>query len=293
MTKTIRELCLMREIRNLMTWVVDGHHVITPSWIGKSFGFPELTSILEVSDVYPLLEELAVAGIFERFLHDMELICPNCSSSQELRSKYVCPYCGGHNLESGSRMVHTSGTDRKVAEGVMRCRDCQTNINLPKIIHRCYRCRLDYGINKLSLRPVWGYRLQEARRPDVVAHCVLDGAFMDLYRAAGYRVERFGFLKGQSGLSHMFDILACRGDENTAIIIASDPEAVGSQTVVSFYSKKMDVNPKRAILVAMPELSEEARKLADAYGIETVEGRDFQSVLAQFRTRVQTQRFNS
>lgn len=293
MTKTIREFCLMREIRNLMTWVVDGHHVITPSWVGKSFGFPELTRILEVSDVYPLLEDLAEAGIFERFLHDMELVCPNCSSSQELRSKYVCPYCGGQNLESGSGMVYTSGTDREMAEGVMRCQECETNINLPKIIHRCYRCGLDYGTNKLRLRPVWGYRLQEAKRSDVVAHCVLDGAFMDLYRAAGYRVERLGFLKGQSGLSHMFDILACRGDENTAIIIASDPKAVGSETVVSFYSKKMDVNPKRAILVAMPELSEEARKLADAYGIETVVGRDFQSVLTEFRARVQTQPFNS
>jgi hypothetical protein len=282
-----------------------------------SFGFPDLTRILDVADVTPLLEELASAGIFDRVAFDIELTCPRCNSPRELRAKYLCPLCGKYNLKKGSLIQHYPcgytgfreefasgedltcpkcrkelklvGTDYRVVDNMFNCRSCKANFTVPNIIHRCYHCNENFRLEELNPKSIWSYRFREELRGEVVANCVADAALVDLYKRAGYAAERLKPLKGVSGLSHVFDIVATKDDENTVIAVASNLAGVDSQSVISIFAKKVDVHPKHAILIAIPSLTADARKLADVYGIEIAEGRDFRHVLTQFQSRLQTE----
>ena len=299
-----------------MTWVVEGHENIRPVWVGKSFGFPELNRLLDVTDAKPLLEELASAGIFERIPFDVELTCLACGSAEALRTKFVCPFCGKYDLQKETFIVHLPcghtgprrefisgetlicpkckkglvlvGADYRIVENMFSCRSCKADFPVPSIIHTCYDCKRDLRLEEADPRLVWGYRFREDLRGEVMANCVMDAALMDLYRTAGYKVERLKLLKGESGVPHLFDVVATKNGDDTVIIVASDVLGVGSQSVVSFFVKKVDVHPKHAILIAIPEMTEEARRLANAYGIEVVEGRDFQAVLSQLQNTLQT-----
>lgn len=262
-------------------------------------------------DVAPMLEELASAGIFEKVPCDMELTCPTCNSSQELRMKYVCPFCGEPNLRKGSLVEHylcgyvgfrhefssgeklicpkcrkelrLVGTDYRLVENMFNCRSCKANFSVPGLVIRCHHCNENYSLEEPNLGTVWAYRFREELRGEVMANCVMDSALINLYQEAGYEVERSKQLKGESGLVHTFDIVATKEGRVTAILISSNPDDVGSEAVIGFFAKKVDVNPEHAILIAMPRLTEEAGKLAGVYGIETVEGRDLQEVVMQLR----------
>lgn len=286
--------------------------------MSRSFGFPELTRLLDVVDARPLLEELASSGVFERIPYDGELICPACGSPEALRTKYVCPFCGKYDLERGSLIEHypcgytgfrrefTSGedlicpkcrkelrlvgTDYRIVENMFNCRGCKANFSVPNITHTCHNCKRDLRLEEPDQRIAWGYHFREDMRGEVLANCVMDTAILNRYQAAGYAVERLRQLKGESGVPHLFDIVATKNGEDTVMVIASDRAAVGSQDVVGFFAKKVDVHPRQAILIAIPGMTEEARRLANAYGIEVVEGRDLQQVLDQLQDRLQNER---
>ncbi|MFH0849066.1 MAG: restriction endonuclease [archaeon] len=314
MSKSIRELCERREVRSLLAWVLEDNSEVKPTWIGKSFGFPELSRRLDVPDVTPVLEELTSVGIFEKVPCDMELTCPTCSSSQELRTKYVCPFCGELNLKKGPLVEHYScgyvgfrheftsgeklvcpkcrkelrlvGTDYRIVENMFNCKSCRANFSVPGFVVRCYHCSKNYSLEEPNLGIVWAYRFREELRGEVMTSCVMDSALVSLYLEAGYEVERSKQLKGESGLVHTFDIVSTKEEKKTAILISSSSDGVGSDAVISFFAKKVDVNPEYAVLVAMPRLTDDAKKLAEVYGIETVEGKDLQEIVMQLRNRL-------
>ena len=101
----------------------------------------------------------------------------------------------------------------------------------------------------------------------------------EFLQGRGFHVESPGFLKGKSGASHIFDILASTDDAAkniVAIDIASSPteDAVSEQSVISMFAKVFDVAPNVACLIAIPRMSENGRKLADLYKIRLIEAED-------------------
>lgn len=52
--------------------------------------------------------------------------------------------------------------------------------------------------------------------------------------------------------------------------MTSGTEEIGAESVVAFLGRVYDLNPRRAILVSMPNLSKDAQRLSGLYKVEVV-----------------------
>ena len=101
----------------------------------------------------------------------------------------------------------------------------------------------------------------------------------------GYGITEGAKLMGKSGVEHIFDMLAKRDDgfatHTIAICIAttagdSDTEA---GTVFSFANKAYDAGIQERIFIAIPELSQEAKELAEKQRIKVINEEQIESLL--------------
>jgi hypothetical protein len=56
--------------------------------------------------------------------------------------------------------------------------------------------------------------------------------------------------------------------------------------VISLFAKIFDVSPEKACLVAIPKLSENAKKMAEIYKIVTIEAKNLEEALTQVKQNI-------
>jgi len=83
----------------------------------------------------------------------------------------------------------------------------------------------------------------------------------------GYEITDGAKLKGKSGIEHTFDMLAQKDDGFTTYDIAICITAGGDKeaevaNIFSFANKAYDTGIQGRVLIAFPELSQEAKQLA-------------------------------
>ncbi len=105
-------------------------------------------------------------------------------------------------------------------------------------------------------------------------------------RTQGYEITEGAKLLGKSGIEHTFDMLAQRDDGFTNYTIAICITAGGSRetemgTIFSFANKAYDTGILDRILVVTPELSQEAKQLAQKQRIKVFDGERIETLLAQ------------
>ncbi|HEY5620485.1 MAG TPA: hypothetical protein VIK88_02380, partial [Candidatus Bathyarchaeia archaeon] len=101
-----------------------------------------------------------------------------------------------------------------------------------------------------------------------------------------FKVEMPGQIAGRSGALHRFDAIATKGPSEVVVldVMASDKQ-IDEVPVASLYAKIFDVAPSQAILVAIPNLTEKARKLAALYRISVIEASNSQEAAEQLKDR--------
>ena len=105
-----------------------------------------------------------------------------------------------------------------------------------------------------------------------------------LLRSVEYGVESPGKIQGKSGGSHIFDVVAARGEERLLIDVVRSEGEVDEQPVITMFAKMFDLPPpSRGILVAIPNLNKTARQLTNLYQITVVEGKDAEEVSAKLK----------
>jgi general secretion pathway protein E len=100
----------------------------------------------------------------------------------------------------------------------------------------------------------------------------------------GYEVTEAAKLLGKSGIEHTFDMVARRDDGLTSYTVAIDIVAGGDRqmetdTVFSLANKAYDCGILDRILVAIPELSQEAKELAAKQRIKVIDGERIDQLL--------------
>ncbi len=300
------------EVRRILSWTVQGHENHTPHWSeGEGYSFCELQKVLEQKDAATLLEELCSRGYFERYLVDTELACPKCGSVDHLRTRYSCPFCHGYRLIRATLVEHYGcgkvdlvekfekagelicpkcggklrliGTDYRTLQNVDWCVDCGRRSTVVNVVHLCSHCDISFDHEKAVLRPVYGYKFSENRRSEVIASCMLEASVIDIMMKKGYAIESPGSLTGKSGIAHTLDLVARSKGSLLIASIFAERKQVQAEHIVKHFAKAFDIGPERSLVIAMPRLSDEARKLAKLYGIEIVEGETATDVLNQMR----------
>jgi len=285
-----------------LTPIFDPKHGYTYPLVEAVVGEPAATE--------DFLNRLYEIGILRREVIDKVISCHKCGSSS-VSVRYCCPYCKSFNVKKSSLVEHIQcgyidvedrfkQKDKLVCPrchneltkpdvnyrkaGVWcTCNDCSKNFDIPVTSHFCRECKNVFVFEDAIYRDVYSYTLNQDVIKEAGVGFVLVAPLREFMQSLGFNVESPGFLKGKSGASHMFDIASWRGGTTRQVIVidlaTSGEGEVSEQAIIAMFAKVYDVTPDRAILVAIPRMSENGRKLAALYKIELVEGRNQKEAL--------------
>ncbi|MEM3522548.1 MAG: restriction endonuclease [Candidatus Bathyarchaeia archaeon] len=299
----------------LLSYMVNEVEYLEPKLDKEGYKFPTLNKILGEKSI-SILEELVEKGILKHYLVDVEIICPKCNSSI-LKDKYVCPFCTSFNLERKTLIEHYAcgavdflekfihddkyvcpkcnktlkliGTDYRKIENIYICRECGKNFSLPNIVHKCLICNHAFNYEEAKLNQVFGYKLNEDLKNEIIVNSVIEDPLIKILKKEGYSTESFGTLLGISGVNHTFELIARKNSEVIAITIVSDVKEVGVDVVTSHFAKAYDAHPTKSMIIAFPKLSNEAKKLANLYAIDVIEGETIEEIKKRFERKISFQ----
>lgn len=250
------------------------------------------------------LNHLHEVGILRREVLDKVISCPKCGSSS-VSVRYCCPYCKSFNVKKSSLVEHIQcgyidvedrfrlkeqlvcprchhaldkpDVNYRKAGVWCACNDCGKNFDIPVTSHFCRECKNIFVFEDAIYRDVYSYSLNQDVMKEAGVGYILVAPLREFFKNLGFNVESPGFLKGKSGTSHMFDIAAWKEGTTRQVIVidlaTSGEEAVSEQAIIAMFAKVYDVTPDRAVLIAIPRMSENGKKLASLYKIELVEGK--------------------
>ncbi|MGB9778660.1 MAG: hypothetical protein ACPLW8_04570 [Candidatus Bathyarchaeales archaeon] len=251
------------------------------------------------------LAGLYEAGILKRELYDRVVCCPRCGSVN-VSTQYSCPFCGSFNIKRSSLIEHVKcgfidveekflngnkfvcpkcngqlvelDMDYRKAGVWCTCDKCGKSFDIPAPRHFCRSCQTTFTFENAIIRDAYVYRLNEDFVKSVASEWAVLAPIRKLLEDRGFRVEAPGFLEGRSGVRHMFDMVAYnngRKTEKLVINVSTSPDGkpVPEHIIIDTFAKSFDSNVEKALLIAMPKVSENGRKLANLYKIRLIEAK--------------------
>lgn len=271
------------------------------------YSYPQVEAIIgDPATTEEFLNRLYEMGFLKRELYDKIIHCPACNSAN-VSTRYRCPYCKTFDIKKSSLIEHVScgyiDTEERFKKkdklvcpkcgaeltkpdfnyrkaGVWcSCNECGKSFDIPVPSHFCRECNEDFMFEGANYRNIYSYSLDEAVMKEAGAHHTLVAPVIKFLQNRGFHVKSPGFLKGKSGASHIFDIVASSDEKAKKIVvidIAFSPkeDAVSEQSIISMFARVFDVAPNKACLIAIPKMSAKGRKLADLYKIKLIEAED-------------------
>ena len=306
--KKAKRLALYRrnEVRRLIDSLLKGKGDLRPQRDPVVGDYVFEVEGLSASKASALLEDLKTNDVLEEFRLDSVPTCPTCEHSN-FYVNYACPFCQHRDLERATMVEHYScghtdfeikfksgdklvcpkcsrelkliGTDYRKMERVYHCSSCKRYFGTPSIELSCRTCERIIPTDLVHMIPTYGYRLNDEIRDELTTYCSLEGPIIDLLNRLGYDTKAHWSEKGISGTEHTFDIYARKDSSEIVVDMISGNEDIGPESVVAFFGKVYDLNPRRAILVTMPGLNKDAQRLSSFYKIEVVSGRSIDDLL--------------
>jgi hypothetical protein len=273
----------------------------------------------DASQVEPFLSKLCDAGVLEKQLCDKVIFCPKCGSVN-VSFRYCCPFCKSFDIQKSSLVEHVKcgymdleanfregdkyvcpkcheelrkiDVDYRKAGIWCTCKDCNKSFDIPVSEHFCRSCHATSTFEEAIIKDVYSYTLNESAIEESSLSCVLVSPIREFLIEEGLKVESPAFLKGKSGAHHSFDIVAYKGAESQKVIVVdlakSTENVVSEQPVIALFAKIFDVSPEKAFLIAIPKLSENAKKMAELYSIHTIEAKNQTEAVKALKENLKT-----
>jgi transposase-like protein len=280
------------------------------------YHYPIVEEILgDKTKVQPFLSKLTELGILEKKVFDKVISCPQCQS-QNITFRYCCPFCKSFNIQKSSLIEHIkcgymdletkfqqNGTlvcpkcrqELKKLDGDYRkagvwcaCKDCNKSFDIPVAEHFCKNCHEVSTFEEAVIDDVYAYVLKANITAESSLSWYLSSAVSNLLAKQGLKVEASSVVKGKSGASHNFDIVAYNADKSkkTVIDIATAETTVSEQPLIALFAKIFDVTPEKAYLIAVPKLNDNAKKMAELYNIQAVEAKNPDEAVAALKQKM-------
>jgi transcription elongation factor Elf1 len=248
---------------------------------------------------------LVEAGILKRELYDKTVYCPKCGSAN-VSVQYCCPFCLSFDIKRSSliehikcgymdieekfvsgeglicpkckRQLNVEDVDYRRAGLWCTCNKCGRSFDIPVPRHFCRNCQTNFTFENAKIREAYKYRLNEDIVKTAASEWAILAPIRKMLEDEGFKVETPSFMEGRSGVRHMFDIIAYnngRKTEKLAINISTSPDGkpVPDHAIIDMFAKTYDSNIEKAILIAIPKISENGRKLANHYKISLIEAK--------------------
>jgi len=269
-----------------------------------SLRYPEAERITgdDTATVSKWLEGLVAKKVLEKRFVSKLIMCPKCGSANT-PVHYCCPHCRSVEIDKKALFEHLACgvidkednfrkngrlicprcsrqlgelgiTHRSVGTWFL-CRTCQKAFDRPQSFHVCGRCKEFFVVEDAVLSDVFAYGLSKGAEDELKSGGLFLKPLKDVMEGLGYKVAVAGVLRGASGTEHRFDLVGSIEKGSAKEIIALDIVAstgyVGDATVIATFAKRYDANPTKSILVAVPGIEENGKKLAALYSIDVIE----------------------
>jgi predicted RNA-binding Zn-ribbon protein involved in translation (DUF1610 family) len=211
-----------------------------------------------------------------------------------------CPKCKSHNVEKTSLTEHISCgyIDQKdkyidnkcpkcgelLIEGQYRnmgrwyvCQECNEKFENPEFDLVCRNCNKNFSIKQAQVTVIPKFSLNLNRKKEIRQNVASLESIRAILADLDFKVEIPGFAIGQkSGMQHHFSLLAKKEINGQEVVVAldhavSESEVQASPLILYIY-KTSELKVDIPIFIAMPELSETAKKIAQGHDILLIEG---------------------
>lgn len=286
---------------------------ITPvfDWkYGNRYPKIEENSGLATEESRSLLEKLCEAGVLEREFLDVYVKCPKCNSFS-VRLRPSCPSCGSFDIAGGRVIGHfkcgysdfadqfkqekgtyfcpkckgelkVEGADYQKPGIWFKCQPCNKFFPTPILKQICTTCGTFIRSEEATLHRVYSYKLSPYAEKEIASKILVEPTMKDHLAKVGLNAESPATLVGLSGEKQQFTLAitdpAAPQSKPIVVDVAFSQAKVDLKEVVTFFAKACDIEASAEILVCIPALSEEAKKVASSYGVLTVEATDRKQV---------------
>lgn len=278
--------------------------------LGYTYPAVEQATNLKGKDGQAIMESLAARDIVAKSFFDRLIRCPRCHGVN-LRPSSHCPKCGSGHVIRGRILEHfackyigvedeftakgkyvcprcrmelrTIGADYRSQGVLYKCHDCSEVFNVPFIKWRCLKCSSLVTEDEVGEIVIYSYSFDESKRNWLEFELQPKLRFVEFLKQHGYKVTENATVKGRSGAEHSLDILATRDDgvltHTVAIGIEIARDRIGLDRILDFDVKAYDSGIHDKIMIAIPELGEEAKKFASYQRIKVLEPKDLEILL--------------
>lgn len=245
----------------------------------------------------PLLDRMEDIGILKSSLFEKILFCPKCGAPSNVYARFKCTNCASIDISINRMIEHLPcGTihnekafrfgntlscptckrtlqkpeEQRLIGLVCKCNKCSAHFEDPIQSFFCRKCQTDFNLTTGVITDVRTYEINERVIEEVRSQLGIP-VIAKLLERSGFRLEVPGTLRGKRK-NVQFSIVARKEPLLVAIDLASSDSDVPVEPVLEFYVKLLDANPGNAIFAAMPQLSDQAREVAQTNRIIVAEG---------------------
>lgn len=270
----------------------------------RGYRYPLVETIVgEPAKVDAFLNRLFLAQILDRRLYEKVVYCPKCYSPN-VSVHYCCPYCKSFNIQKSALIEHVKCGYMDVEENFHKngklvcpkcheelkkldvdfrragiwctCKECEKSFDIPITMHFCRECQGNFSFEDIEIKDVYSYSLKSQAKEEAALGWVLMTPIREFLLEEGFKVGSPALMMGKSGANHLFDIVALEEKSKKATVIdlaLSTQDTVSEQPVIALFAKIFDVSPEKAYLIAIPRMNDNAKKMAELYGIKVIEAK--------------------
>jgi ssDNA-binding Zn-finger/Zn-ribbon topoisomerase 1 len=245
------------------------------------------------------LDDLADLDILNRNFFDSISTCPNCESTL-ITFHNRCPKCKSHNVVKTSLTEHIpcGYIDQKdkynddrcpkcgemLVEGQYRnmgrwyvCDECSERFENPEFDLVCRNCSTHFSIKEAHILEIPKFSLNLTRKKEIRQNVASLEDIRALLTELGFDIAIPGLTTGQkSGMQHHFSLIAKKQVSGQETVIALDHSVseseVSTSPLILYLYKISEVKVDIPIFIAMPQLNETAKKIAQGHNILLIEG---------------------
>jgi hypothetical protein len=137
----------------------------------------------------------------------------------------------------------------------------------------CQGCGVNFDVGDVNLKPLRCYQISEIGIAET-SRWLIANPLIEFLHERGYKTDSPGVIRGQSEVDHSFNIVAFSSGPDEGVLVVDfylSDEPIGEEQVKNMFAKIYDTTPLKSILVAFPQLTDDARRLAEQYKINIVE----------------------
>ncbi len=173
------------------------------------------------------------------------------------------------------------------------CQECSEKFENPEFDLVCRSCNKNFTIKEAQVIDIPKFSLNLQRRKEIRQNVESLENIQNLLTDLGFSVEIPGLVFGQkSGMQHHFSLIAKKLIDGQEKVIALDHAVseteVATSPIILYLYKTSEVNVDVPIFVAIPQLNETAKKIAQGHNILLIEGSiEEPEVIARIKSEIE------